>query len=396
VATLQADLATAASEGRGFVADRTTDSITRFDAAVSRVADDVASLRPLTADNPMQQATLSDLEPLIARRVAVLRSVIERLRAGDEEGAARTMRTQYGRALMDQVAVRTGNLKAEERRLLVQRTKAARRASQLALGGLIACGILRAASAIFVTVLLTARRREREYLSHLRRLNVSLEERVRARTAELAASEARQQTYVHHLADGLVAIRVERDGRFIYEEANAAARAMLHSGENPVGREVYEVWPKAEADIFVARLRQCASERIPLHYSTTLETAEGRRELRVVLAPVLAPPEAADAEGRVTLLLASVRDVMHEAALEAQLRQRQRLEAVGQLTAGIAHDFNNLLQAILGSLQTLREQPSLGKLARECVALAEQAGWRGATLTHRPSPSHASRPSSPC
>ena len=377
-ATLDADLATVASEGRGFVADRTADSVARFDAAVSRVADDLASLRALTVDNPAQQAALAALGPLITARVGVLRNVIERLRAGDEEGGARVMRTQRGRGLMDQISAIAGNVKAEEKRLLVLRTEAARRAGQLALGGLIACGTLLAASATVVTVLLTGRKREREYLSHLRQLNAGLEERVRARTAELATSEARLHAYVHHLADGLLAIRVEPDGRFVYEEVNAAARAMLGIGEDAIGRDIREVWPDSEAEAIAARLRQCVSDRAPLHYGVTRETAEGRRELRVVLTPSEVAPEE-----RVALLLASVRDVTHEVALEAQLRQRQRLEAVGQLTAGIAHDFNNLLQAILGSLQTLREQPSLGKLARECVALAEQAGWRGATLTHR-------------
>ncbi|HJS86773.1 MAG TPA: ATP-binding protein, partial [Acetobacteraceae bacterium] len=104
---------------------------------------------------------------------------------------------------------------------------------------------------------------------------------------------------------------------------------------------------------------------------------------RVVLAPVLVSPGEPTAKERATLLLASVRDVTHETALEAQLRQKQRLEAVGQLTAGVAHDFNNLLQAIIGGLQVLQEQPGLGEQAQQCLAVAERAAWRGASLTHR-------------
>ncbi|MES2194757.1 MAG: response regulator [Pseudomonadota bacterium] len=74
-------------------------------------------------------------------------------------------------------------------------------------------------------------------------------------------------------------------------------------------------------------------------------------------------------------------DVTQQRKVEAQLRQSQRLEAVGQMTGGIAHDFNNLLTIIMGNAELIEEtaDPSLRALAE----VARKAAERGAELTGR-------------
>ncbi|MBL9020261.1 MAG: PAS domain S-box protein [Myxococcales bacterium] len=79
-------------------------------------------------------------------------------------------------------------------------------------------------------------------------------------------------------------------------------------------------------------------------------------------------------------VIAVARDVTDQRALEAQLRQSQKMDAVGQLAGGIAHDFNNLVQAILGNVHfALATDPA--PEMRSYLADIEAASVRASRLT---------------
>src|SRR6202012_2387496 len=75
------------------------------------------------------------------------------------------------------------------------------------------------------------------------------------------------------------------------------------------------------------------------------------------------------------------RDLTEKQAAEAQFRQAQKMDAVGQLTGGVAHDFNNILTVITGTIGILgdavADRPELASIAK----LIDDAAERGAQLT---------------
>ncbi len=75
-----------------------------------------------------------------------------------------------------------------------------------------------------------------------------------------------------------------------------------------------------------------------------------------------------------------VDDISERKAIEQQLRQSQKMEAIGQLTGGIAHDFNNLLSIIICNLELLLENLPRGSEDRELGSMALEASLRGADL----------------
>ncbi|MBX3605705.1 MAG: PAS domain S-box protein [Piscinibacter sp.] len=174
----------------------------------------------------------------------------------------------------------------------------------------------------------------------------------RERERALQRSEARLRATVEAAFDAVIGM--DGEGRIV--EFNAAAERIFgHRRADALGRLLAElILPERHREAHTRGLKHFrASGRGPMLgrlVETTALTADGR-EIPVELAiSVAAVPEGSIFVGHLRDISARRAAELERGRLEAQLRQAQKMEAIGQLTGGIAHDFNNILTSVIGYL----------------------------------------------
>ncbi len=209
-------------------------------------------------------------------------------------------------------------------------------------------------------------------------------ERTRAEQA-LRASEARLKAVLHSSLDAHVAM--DDTGRVT--SWNQQAESMFGWAEREVlGRRLADVIvPHVHREAHAAGLRRFLDTGVGPILGQRIELTALRRDgtefpVELAVAPVRV--------GSSWLFSAFVRDITARRAAdealrvsEAQLRQAQKMEAVGRLAGGVAHDFNNVLTAVFGYVDLLREELPANSGAQADLAEVRKAAERAAGLTRQ-------------
>jgi len=178
------------------------------------------------------------------------------------------------------------------------------------------------------------------------------------------------------MIDGLVVIDTAGHIRMFNK---ACERIFGYAGEEVLGRSLRMLMPRRvrdEDDAFLRRYHE-AGERCEDGAPREL-LGERKDGEQVPVSIAVGRAQLGDE----TIFVGVVRDLRAQKAIEANLRQAQRLEAIGQLTGGIAHDFNNIMMVIMAMAESLADTAG-DHPERESLTQIMDSAQRAAELTGR-------------
>ena len=217
-------------------------------------------------------------------------------------------------------------------------------------------------------------------------LNEDLTER-RLAAAHLEASESRFRDLLERAPAIICMLRAPDH---VYEMANEECRRII-GRDDVIGHRVAEVLPEiAEQgllsilDEVIATGEPFVARALPVFLRPAPDAAPVERHLNVVVQTI---EEADGSRSRTFTHAVDVTELVTAASeqqrLETQLRESQKMQAIGRLAGGVAHDFNNLLSTILGYADLALLDPSASTTVRNEVEQIRRGAQRAAQLTRQ-------------
>lgn len=216
-----------------------------------------------------------------------------------------------------------------------------------------------------------------EMLSEIQARDAALQKEIHERKrAEVALGQSQERFSKAFQASSVVmAISTLGDGRFL--DVNDAFLRLFGYGRGEIiGRTSLDLGLWAQREHRAKLLELIQARGSARDFEAQFRTKQG--EIRHTLLSA----ERIEL-GRETCLLISVLDVTERRNLEAQLRQSQKMEAIGQLAAGVAHDFNNIMTIVQGHASLIISKPQLDEEMTDSLQQILFAADRATNLTRQ-------------
>ena len=208
-----------------------------------------------------------------------------------------------------------------------------------------------------------------------------ISDRRRAEDA-LRASEDRFRELFNNMGSGVAVYTPSPDGRkFYFKEINPAGLKIGNlRREEVIGREVEEIFPGVARLGLLEVFRRVWQSGKPEHHPVS---AYEDQRLKLWVDNYVCRLPSGEVVAIYDDVTKRMQNEQERARLEEQLRQSQKLEAIGTLAGGIAHDFNNVLMAIMGHAELAKEDLPPGSPAAESVEQVLVASERAKKLVRQ-------------
>ncbi len=191
---------------------------------------------------------------------------------------------------------------------------------------------------------------------------------------ELRVSQARLQAVLDN-SPAMIFIK-DLDGRYLLSNRQFEKITGV-PGAQVIGKTDYDLFRPEQAAAFRANDLEVLKAGAPMEFEEAALHNDGIHTSIVCKFPLR------DSDGKPYAVCGITTDITARKQLEEQLRQAQKMEAIGRLAGGIAHDFNNLLMVIIGYCRLLLQQVVRDPLMQNRIEEILRAGERATTLTRQ-------------